>query len=92
MKPAGLYVRASSLKQDETIDAQTKILKKFCAEKGINYIVYAEKESGQKTTRPAYQQLLHDVEEGKIGKIYFTKLDRWFRNLAEYAITNTFKV
>lgn len=90
MKPVALYVRASTQKQDETIEAQTKILKNYCAENNLNYIIYAEKESGQKVARPEYQRLLNDVEDGKVGKIYFTKLDRWFRNLAEYAITNDF--
>lgn len=89
-KKEALYVRASTIRQDETIEAQTKILKKYCAEHGLDYILYVEKESGQKTTRPAYQRLLNDVADGKINKIYFTKLDRWFRNLGEYALTNEF--
>lgn len=90
MKKEALYVRASTIRQDETIEAQTKILKAYCAEHGLEYILYVEKESGQKTTRPEYQRLLNDVAEGKINKIYFTKLDRWFRNLGEYALTNEF--
>ena len=90
MKKEALYVRASTIRQDETIEAQTKILKEYCAQNGLDYILYVEKESGQKTTRPEYQRLLNDVAEGKINKIYFTKLDRWFRNLGEYALTNEF--
>ena len=90
MKKEALYVRASTIRQDETIEAQTKILKEFCAERNLNYILYVEKESGQKTTRPEYNRLLNDVADGKIRKIYFTKLDRWFRNLGEYALTNEF--
>ena len=90
MKKEALYVRASTIRQDETIEAQTKILKEYCAENGLDYILYVEKESGQKTTRPEYQRLLNDVADGKINKIYFTKLDRWFRNLGEYALTNEF--
>lgn len=90
MKPVALYVRASTIRQDETIEAQTKILKGFCAENKLNYVLYVEKESGQKASRPVYQRLLDDIADGKIGKIYFTKLDRWFRNLGEYALTNEF--
>lgn len=90
MKKEALYVRASTIRQDETIEAQTKILKEYCATNGLEYILYVEKESGQKTTRPEYQRLLDDVAAGKINKIYFTKLDRWFRNLGEYALTNEF--
>lgn len=90
MKKEALYVRASTIRQDETIEAQTKILKNYCAEHNLDYILYVEKESGQKTTRPEYNRLLEDVGEGKINKIYFTKLDRWFRNLGEYALTNEY--
>lgn len=34
--------------------------------------------------RPALQQMLDDVRAGKVDMIAFTKLDRWFRNVAEY--------
>lgn len=34
--------------------------------------------------RPELQRLLKDVEEEKGDMIVFTKLDRWFRNIAEY--------
>ena len=37
--------------------------------------------------RPALLRLLKDVEEGKIDIILVTKLDRWFRNIKEYQIT-----
>lgn len=91
MKPAALYVRASTGRQQETVDAQTKILKNFAADNDLNYVLYIDEDvSGQKASREAYDRLLADVEKGKIGKIYFTKLDRWFRNLAEYSITNEF--
>lgn len=89
-KKDALYVRASTIRQDETIEAQTKILKQYCVDNNLEYILYVEKESGQKTTRPEYQRLLNDIGEGKIRKIYFTKLDRWFRNLGEYALTNEY--
>ena len=34
--------------------------------------------------RPELQRLLTDVQAGKGDLIVFTKLDRWFRNIAEY--------
>ena len=34
--------------------------------------------------RPVMLELLEDVKAGKIDRILFTKLDRWFRNVAEY--------
>ena len=34
--------------------------------------------------RPELLRLLDDVKAGKIDMVVFTKLDRWFRNIAEY--------
>ena len=34
--------------------------------------------------RKALQRLLEDVRAGKVDVVAFTKLDRWFRNVAEY--------
>ena len=34
--------------------------------------------------RPVMLELLEDVEAGKIDRILFIKLDRWFRNVSEY--------
>lgn len=36
------------------------------------------------TKRPELQRLLADAQAGKGELIVFTKLDRWFRNIAEY--------
>ena len=36
------------------------------------------------SSRPELQRLLDDVRAGKVDLIVFTKLDRWFRNIAEY--------
>ena len=34
--------------------------------------------------RPVMLELLEDVKAGKLDRILFTKLDRWFRNVGEY--------
>lgn len=34
--------------------------------------------------RPVMLELLEDVKAGKIDRILFTKLDRWFRNIEQY--------
>ena len=36
--------------------------------------------------RPVMLELLEDVKAGKIDRILFTKLDRWFRNVGEYHV------
>lgn len=43
--------------------------------------------SGQKLDREEFQQLMRDVQDGKIDQIIFTKLDRWFRSLRHYLNT-----
>jgi DNA invertase Pin-like site-specific DNA recombinase len=37
--------------------------------------------------RPVMLQLLEDVKAGKLDRILFIKLDRWFRNVSEYHAT-----
>lgn len=46
--------------------------------------------SGQKLDRDDLQALLQAVEAGKIDRIIFTKLDRWFRSLRHYLNTQEF--
>ena len=41
-------------------------------------------ESGQKIKRTNLQRLLRDVEANKIDLVIMTKLDRWFRNVADF--------
>ena len=43
--------------------------------------------SGTKIDRDELQKLLQDVQNGKIDKIIFTKLDRWFRSIRHYINT-----
>ena len=43
--------------------------------------------SGTKIDRDELQKLLQDVQNGKIDKIVFTKLDRWFRSIRHYINT-----
>ncbi|MBR4857132.1 MAG: recombinase family protein [Bacteroidaceae bacterium] len=90
-KKLALYVRASTDKQEETVEAQTNLLKAYAADTGQDYMLYVDEDiSGQKANRVQYNKLLNDVDAGLISKICFTKLDRWFRNLAEYSNTNEF--
>lgn len=43
--------------------------------------------SGQKIKRDDFARLMADVEGGKVDRIIFTKLDRWFRSLRHYLNT-----
>lgn len=86
-----LYVRVSSEEQaihGLSIEAQTAALTKWAADNHHTVVgVYTDAGiSGRKpaSKRPALQQLLNDVRAGEGELIIFTKLDRWFRNIAEY--------
>lgn len=71
-----------------SIAAQDDILDEYCKEKGYMIVGDYTDEgiSGAKPPlkRPALNQLLADVEAGKIDVIIFTKLDRWFRSIEQY--------
>ncbi len=91
MKRVFLYVRVSTEEQalhGLSIEAQTSALQKWAKDNGHKVVgVYTDAGiSARKpaTKRPELQRLLNDVRAGEGELIVFTKLDRWFRNLAEY--------
>lgn len=85
------YVRVSTEEQairGLSIEAQTAALEAW-AQKNECRISKIYVDAGISARKPAYkrpalQQLLSDVQAGKGNLIVFTKLDRWFRNIAEY--------
>lgn len=91
MKSVFLYVRVSTEEQaihGLSIEAQTSALEEW-ARKAGNKVVGIYTDAGisarkPASKRPALQQLLSDVCAGKGDLVAFTKLDRWFRNIAEY--------
>ncbi|WP_312281176.1 recombinase family protein [Oscillibacter sp.] len=91
MQRVALYVRVSTEEQalhGLSIEAQSEALNEWAKENGCEVIgrytdagISARKKAAK---RPDLQRLLEDVSAGKIDLIVFTKLDRWFRNIAEY--------
>lgn len=84
-----LYIRVSTdrqAKEGDSLEAQEKALIDYAKEH--NYIIidtYIDGgESGQKIKRTNLQRLLKDVENNKIDLVIMTKLDRWFRNIADF--------
>lgn len=84
-----IYIRVSTdrqAKEGDSLEAQEKALRDYAKEH--NYIivdVYVDGgESGQKIKRTNLQRMLQDVEEDKIDLVIMTKLDRWFRNVADF--------
>lgn len=86
-----LYIRVSTEEQrihGLSIDAQTQALDAWAAAEHAHVIgryvdagITARKKAFH---RPALQRLLDDVRADRIDVVVFTKLDRWFRNIAEY--------
>lgn len=85
------YVRVSTEEQaihGLSVEAQTDALKQWAKGHSAHLTaLYTDAGiSGRKkvSKRPALSQLLTDVEAGRLDLVIFTKLDRWFRNIAEY--------
>lgn len=91
MKRVALYVRVSTEEQRKhgiSVDNQIDALRDYCkANKYKEAGLYNDAGiSARKryTKRPALLQLLEDVKQGKIDMLLFTKLDRFFRSVADY--------
>lgn len=88
---AGLFERVSTEEQAKfgySISTQKDALEKYCKDNNIKIVDHYcdDGVSGgiPYKKRPEMMRLLQDVEDGKIDIILFTRLDRWFRNIAEY--------
>jgi len=91
VKRVFLYIRVSTEEQAVhglSIEAQTAALEKWARVNGHKVVgIYTDAGiSARKPAkkRPELQRLLADAQAGKGDLIVFTKLDRWFRNIAEY--------
>lgn len=86
-----LYPRVSTEEQamhGYSLEAQVESLQQYAIDHGYKIVgTYRDEgHSARKSAmqRPVMQELLRDVEAGKIDRILFIKLDRWFRNVREY--------
>lgn len=88
-----LYPRVSTEEQAAhgySLDLQEEALVRYANEHGYK-IVGIYRDEGNSARKPVMKrkvmlQLLEDVKAGKIDRILFLKLDRWFRNVREYHI------
>lgn len=71
-----------------SLDAQEEALIEYANNNNMKIVgIYRDEgHSARKPVlkRPVMLQLLEDVKAGKIDRILFIKLDRWFRNVSEY--------
>lgn len=91
LKRAALYARVSTEEQamhGVSLDAQKERLIQYAKENDLTIVdIYVDEGiSARKryTARPAFNRMLDDVRAGKIDVILFIKLDRWFRNIADF--------
>ena len=88
---AALYPRVSSEEQvlhGHSLQAQEDALIDYANAHNMK-IVGIYRDEGNSARKPALKrpvmlELLDDVKAGKIDRILFIKLDRWFRNVREY--------
>lgn len=91
IKRAGLYIRVSKEEQalhGYSLDAQENKLKEYAKDKGYKIVdIYRDEgiTARKKPSRRAeFMRMINDVKNDEIDTILFIKLDRWFRNVADY--------
>lgn len=91
IKRAALYARVSTEEQamhGVSLDAQKERLIQFAKENGLTIVdIYVDEGITARkryTRRAEVMRMLEDVKAKKIDVILFIKLDRWFRNIADY--------
>ena len=80
-----VYARQSVDKKD-SISIESQIEHCEYELKGENYKTYSDKGySGKNTERPAFKELMRDIENGLISKVVVYKLDRISRSIMDFA-------
>lgn len=79
-----IYARQSIDKKDSlSIEGQIEQCRKFA---GNDAKVYKDKGySGKNIKRPAFTELIKDIEAGKIKKLFVYRLDRFSRSIADFS-------
>ena len=88
---AGIYIRVSTEEQAKhgySIESQRSRLTDWCNEHHYQIVdVYADEGKSARTkisNRKELNRLLDDVINDKVDRIVIWRLDRWFRNVADY--------
>ena len=87
MTTAAIYLRQSKEKMDSvSMEAQLDKCKIICQLNGWDYISYDDKgKSGKDLNRPAFKQMMKDIESGKVKHIICYRLDRISRSMADFS-------
>lgn len=91
IKRAALYARVSTEEQamhGVSLEAQKERLLQYAEENNLTVVdLYVDEGISARKNykkRPAVLRMLKDVKDKKVDVILFIKLDRWFRNVANY--------
>lgn len=91
VKRAALYIRVSSEEQAMhglSLQAQREALTKYAEHNQLKvFDIYADEGITARKkyrNRAQFMRMLDDAQNGNIDVILFIKLDRWFRNIADY--------
>ena len=91
MVRAVLYIRVSSeeqVKHGYSLQSQRERLIDYCKQKGYQVTdIYADEGKSARSKLKNRTELLRLIEDAKLNKfdrIVFWRLDRWFRNIADY--------
>ena len=82
-----IYAR-QSVDRADSISIESQI--EFCQYemRGEQYKVYTDRGySGKNTDRPAFAEMMNDIENGVIGKVVVYKLDRISRSILDFSNT-----
>ena len=80
MKTA-VYVRNSTTEDKQNPQTQLIPLKKFCKDKGWEYVIFQEFASGARESRPQLDKMLQRIRGGEFKRVLVWKLDRLGRSL-----------
>lgn len=89
-----IYVRQSVDKKDSiSIESQIEFCKREFSKEDEEYKVYSDKGySGKNTNRPAFEEMINDIQNGLIKRVIVYKLDRISRSTLDFAnIIDTFQ-
>lgn len=80
-----VYIRVST--EGQRTDSQEQELKRYCRQRGWkNAVLYTDRISGAKASRPQLDRLLQAVRDGQIKRLVVYKLDRLGRSLTHMAL------
>ena len=75
---AAIYCRVST--EDQVLETQSDACKEYCERHSLEYVIFQEKISGAKSTRPQLDRMLQRVRANEFKAVIVWKLDRLGRS------------